>query len=191
MLVCEAAGCDVVLVETVGVGQSETLVAGMVDCFLVLMLPGAGDELQGIKKGILELADVIAVNKADGPNVPAAREAVRVYGSALHYSRAKRTSWQPKAVMVSALTGDGLDELWQLVLDHHVALGESGEREEARRAELVRWMWSLVEEKLLAEFRADERVATLAPELEREVEDGGLTPSQAAQRLLDTHRPPR
>ncbi len=191
MLVCEAAGCDVVLVETVGVGQSETLVAGMVDCFLVLMLPGAGDELQGIKKGILELADVIAVNKADGPNVPAAREAVRVYGSALHYSRAKRTSWQPKAVMVSALTGDGLDGLWQLVLDHRVALGESGEREEARRAELVRWMWSLVEEKLLAEFRADERVATLAPELEREVEDGGLTPSQAAQRLLDTHRPPR
>ena len=118
MMLCEAAGFDVVLVETVGVGQSETMVAQMVDFFLVLMLPGAGDELQGIKKGILELADVIAVNKADGDNQVKARIAVRDYSATLHYLRARSAHWQPSAMAVSGLEGVGLDELWQLILQH-------------------------------------------------------------------------
>ena len=188
MLVCEAAGCDVVLVETVGVGQSETLVAGMVDCFLVLMLAGAGDELQGIKKGILELADIIAVNKADGAQVTAAREAARVYASSLHYSRARHAGGEPRAVTVSALTGEGLDALWQLVCEHHRARAESGERDEARRTERTRWMWDLADERLLAELRRHPRVEALRATTEREVAEGLLTPRQAAARLLDAFR---
>jgi len=140
MLLCEAAGFDVILVETVGVGQSEILVAGMVDFFCVLMLPGAGDELQGIKKGILELADVVAVNKADGPTLSAARDAVRVYGSALSYTRSRRGAWKPRALLVSARTGEGLDELWSLVEEHRRTLTDTGERDTSRREGLRTWM---------------------------------------------------
>ena len=126
MVVCEAAGFDVVLVETVGVGQSETVVAGMVDFFLVLMIAGAGDELQGIKRGILELADLVAVNKADGDNVAKAQAARREYATALHYMRRRTSNWTPPVVTCSSLTGDGLEALWGHVLAHRDALEQCG-----------------------------------------------------------------
>lgn len=188
MLLCEAAGFDVILVETVGVGQSETLVADMVDCFCVLMLPGAGDELQGIKKGILELADIVAVNKADGDNLPAAREAVATYAAALHLTRGRGAGSKPKAIPVSALTGDGIDELWSLIESHHTERTESGARAEARRSELRRWMWDLVEERLLTLFRTEPRVEAQLETIEEEVASGRLRPSEGANRLLEAFR---
>ncbi len=184
MLLCEAAGFDVILVETVGVGQSEILVAGMVDFFCVLMLPGAGDELQGIKKGILELADVVAVNKADGPTLSAARDAVRVYGSALSYTRSRRGAWKPRALLVSARTGEGLDELWSLVEEHRRTLTDTGERDTSRREGLRTWMWTLLEERLLDSFRDDPKIRELLAELEPDLLAGRVTPRQAASSLL-------
>ena len=148
MAVLEAAGYDVVIVETVGVGQSETVVAGMVDFFLLLMLPGAGDELQGIKKGVLELADMIAVNKADGDNVPAARTAARDYSAALRLTQPTSPTWTPPVVICAGLSGDGLDEVWAQVEAHREALIGAGEWTERRRAQRLAWMWSMVEDRL-------------------------------------------
>lgn len=184
MLLCEAAGFDVVLVETVGVGQSETLVAGMVDFFLVLMIPGAGDELQGIKRGIIELADLIAVNKADGDNVERARVAEREYSAALRHLRARTPEWQPRAMSISAKSGAGLCELWSLVVEHRAALEASGALERLRKDQLGRWMWSLIEERLLGAFSEDVRVRTILGDTERQVHDGAMTPTDAAWRLL-------
>jgi LAO/AO transport system kinase len=184
MVLCEAAGFDIVLVETVGVGQSETAVADMVDFFLVLAQPGAGDELQGIKKGILELADLIAVNKADGEGQVRARTACREYAAALRYLRPKSESWQPRAVTVSALTGDGLAECWSAVEEHRAALSASGALERRRGRQLVRWMWQRVEEGLLAVLRGDEAVRALLPEVESAVAAGALSPARGADRLL-------
>ena len=184
MLLCEAAGYDVILVETVGVGQSETMVSEMVDFFLVLMLPGAGDELQGIKRGILELADTIAVNKADGDNLPRAREAVRDYGSALRYMRRRSDVWEPTAVMVSALTGDGLAALWDLVEVHRSVTSEAGELDEVRRAQRLAWMWHVIEDRLIAAFRTDDDVNRSLGEMESAVLEGELTPTRGASLLL-------
>jgi len=191
MLLCEAAGFDVILVETVGVGQSETMVADMVDCFLVLVLAGAGDELQGIKKGIIELADLVAVNKADGENLERARLAKQDYAAALRYLGERSTSWEPRVVTVSALTGVGMDELWELVEEHHRLLADSGELEERRRRQLGRWMWALIEEKLLDSFRHHPEVTERLAELERAVAEGTVTPTQAATELLTAFHPPR
>ncbi len=191
MLLCEAAGFDVVLVETVGVGQSETMVADMVDFFLVLVLAGAGDELQGIKKGIIELADLVAVNKADGDNLERAQLAQRDYAGALRYLGTTETSWEPRVVTVSALTGAGLAELWELVEEHHQLLADSGELDERRRRQLGRWMWSLIEEKLLDSFRHHPEVMGRLDELERAVAKGEVTPTQAATELLAAFHPPR
>jgi len=185
LLLCEAAGFDLVLVETVGVGQSETVVAGMVDFFLVLMQPGGGDELQGIKKGILELADAIAVNKADGPLLPRAREAQRDYAAALRYLPPRRQGWKPECVLVSGATAAGLDELWGLVERHREALTASGELEALRQEQLRGWMRSLVEEHLLRRFFASSSVRTRLPALEAAVLDGRRTPAQAAAELLE------
>jgi LAO/AO transport system kinase len=190
MLLCEAAGFDVILVETVGVGQSETLVAEMVDCFCVLMLPGAGDELQGIKKGILELADIVAVNKADGENITAAREAARTLTAALGYTRGRGEGWKPKAVTISAHTGKGIDALWELVEAHRSAAMRDGTREEARRGELRRWMWDLLEERLLGLFRENPGVRGLLEAVEEEVAAGEIRPSAGADRLLRAFRAP-
>lgn len=184
MLLCEAAGFDVVLVETVGVGQSETLVADMVDFFLVLMLPGGGDELQGIKKGILEIADLIAVNKADGDNVPRAREAMTEYASALRYAAARDDGWTPRAVMVSALTGEGLEQVWSLLQEHRATLERSGQLRERRRQQRLRWMWSLIEESLHADFRARVQAGGRLQEMQAAVLEGEITPTQAARELL-------
>lgn len=184
ILVCEAAGFDVILVETVGVGQSETMVADMVDFFLVLALPGAGDELQGIKRGILELADTIAVNKCDGDNVERARAAQSVYRSALSYLRPRSSAWRPEAVTISAIEGKGLGELWELVLEHRLKLTETGDLARIRRDQRRRWLWSLLEDGLLATFRQDARVRSMLPRVEAAVEVGEVTPAKAAEELL-------
>jgi LAO/AO transport system kinase len=184
VLVCEAAGFDVVLVETVGVGQSETIVADMVDFFLVLMLAGAGDELQGIKKGVLELADLIAVNKADGDNVNRAKTAAADYRMAMHLTEPISPSWTPPVLTCSALTDEGLDEIWAQIETHRAKLGATGELEAKRQAQELRWMWRMVEDRVLGALRDDRRVASLVPGLEAEVRAGRLTASHAAEQIL-------
>jgi LAO/AO transport system kinase len=189
IVVCEAAGFDVVLVETVGVGQSETLVAKMVDFFLVLMIPGAGDELQGIKKGVLELADMIAVNKADGDNEGRARVAANDYASALRLMQPSSPSWSPPVVTCSALHEVGLDTLWAQIELHRAKLSASGELDDKRRQQQVDWMWASVEDRLLSRLHHAPGVKRLAPRLERDVREGTLTATLAAQRILDALDP--
>ena len=189
VLLCEAAGFDVVLIETVGVGQSETVVADMVDCFLVLMLPGAGDELQGIKRGILELADVIAVNKADA-NVEAARNAKRDYSAALRVMHGAGggqdgSGWQVPVQLISAQTGDGVELLWTTLQQHRAALQSSGRLEQKRREQLRGWMWSMVERRLLVALREHPEISKLAPQVEADVLAGKLTPTLGARALLE------
>ncbi|WP_433360695.1 methylmalonyl Co-A mutase-associated GTPase MeaB [Streptosporangium sp. CA-115845] len=185
MVVVEAAGYDVVLVETVGVGQSETTVADMVDTFLLLTLARTGDQLQGIKKGVLELADVIAINKADGAEGSSheldARRAARELAGALRLLGAERT---PPVLTCSGMTGNGLEEVWQQVVRHRDALEASGELAERRRRQQVRWTWAMVTDRLLARLREHPEVAAIITEVEREVAEGDLTPSLAADRLL-------
>jgi LAO/AO transport system kinase len=188
MLLCEAAGFDVVLVETVGVGQGETAVADMVDFFLVLVLPGAGDELQGIKKGVFELADALAVNKADGDGAPRARIALSDLRSALRYLPRRRESWQPHALAISGLTGLGLDELWAAIEDHHAVLSASGELATLRAEQQRTWMWSLIRERLELAFRSNPAVAAALPRLEAGVAAGQVTSTAAADELLATFR---
>lgn len=184
MLLCEAAGFDVVLIETVGVGQSETAVAGMVDFFLLLVLAGAGDELQGIKRGIVELADLVAVTKADGDNAGPARRALAEYSAALGYLRPRSASWRPRAVMVSALSGEGVADLWALVEEHHRALAATGELEARRREQRSEWLGSAIEERLLAAFRDHPAVRARLAEAERAVAAGERTAGEAAADLV-------
>ena len=184
MVVLEAAGYDVVLVETVGVGQSETVVHGMVDIFVVLMLAGAGDELQGIKKGVLELADLVAVNKADGNNVEKARQAAIDYRRALHLVQPPGASWEPPVLTCSALEGSGLDDLWSTVERHRELMESTGERDARRRAQMLEWMRTMLQERLLAVFDADPAFAAARAEAEGAVETGTLTPSVAVDRLM-------
>ncbi len=184
MLLCEAAGYDIVLVETVGVGQSEIMVAGMVDCVLLLLLPDAGDELQGIKRGILEMVDLVAVNKADGERLAAAGKARRQYLSALEFMPQASSCWRPPVVTVSALEGSGLDDLRQRIEQHRRLLSESGELETRRRQQRLRWLRSLVEEEVLRSFDRDPRVVEMLPELEQQVMAGRVPPTRAATRLL-------
>ena len=184
MALCEAAGFDVVLVETVGVGQSETAVAGMVDLFLVLMLPGAGDELQGIKKGVLEIADMIAVNKADGDNVKRATRAASEYRAALHILSPVSPSWSPPVLTVSGKTNAGLDALWEKVEEHRRTLSQTGEFQERRRAQAVAWMHDMLEDRLLSALKSDAAVAARLPALEAEVRDGAITPALAVDKIV-------
>lgn len=183
LLLCEAAGYDVVLVETVGVGQSETVVSEMVDCYLVLMLPGAGDELQGIKKGVLELADIIAVNKADGPSLKDAEHAKAAYQRALSIIQ-QNSSWKPLTLTCSAITGDGLETLWQAVRDHRRQMIDTGELVERRELQRVRWMWSMVDHQVLASLRHNTSLQALIQQTETQVRAQKLTPPQAADALL-------
>ncbi|RKN16680.1 methylmalonyl Co-A mutase-associated GTPase MeaB [Micromonospora musae] len=184
IVVVEAAGYDVVLVETVGVGQSETAVAEMVDTFLLLTLARTGDQLQGIKKGVLELADVIAVNKADGPHATDARRAARELAGALRLIHPPNGGWQPPVVTCSALEETGLDDVWGQVRGHQDALGASGDLAERRRRQQVNWVWEMVRAELLDRLRSHATVRALTPEVERQVVDGTLTPALAAERLL-------
>jgi len=180
----------VVLVETVGVGQSETIVADMVDFFLVLMLAGAGDELQGIKKGVLELADMIAVNKADGDNTLAAALAARDYQTALHLLTPASVNWTPPVLTCSSRTGDGLDALWAQIELHRRTLTESGEWDERRRAQQLGWMWAMVTDRVLDHLHHHPGVRALVPDTETAVRSGELSPSLAADRLLAAFMPP-
>ena len=188
MLLCEAAGFDTILVETVGVGQGETAVADMVDFFLVLVLPGAGDELQGIKKGVFELADALAVNKADGDGAPRAKLALSDLKAALRYLPHRRASWEPRAVAISGLTGLGLDELWKVVEDHHALLAGNGELAALRADQQRIWMWSLIRERLETVFRTTPAVAALLARLEADVAAGTITSTAAADELLAAFR---
>ena len=183
MLLCEAAGFDVILVETVGVGQSETAVCDMTDFFLALMLPGAGDELQGIKKGLVELADMIAINKADGDNIKRANFAAADYRSALHILSPRSEHWHPPVLTYSAMTGQGIAELWQKVLDHRTAMSASGEFAERRRQQQVKWMWTLLEQRMMARLRSDPVIRAKVKKIETEVADGRITPTLAAERI--------
>lgn len=183
MLLCEAAGYDVIIVETVGVGQSETMVAEMADIFVVLMLPNAGDELQGIKKGVLELADLIVVNKAD-LNPDAAEAAARAYRNALHILEPASPNWSPPVLLCAGLSGQGLDQLWQTIARHRATLEASGERAARRAEQQVRWMRALVQERVGEAFRAHPAVRAALPGLEADVAAGRLPASVAAEALV-------
>ena len=183
MLVCEAAGYDVVMVETVGIGQSETAVADMTDFFLVLMLPGAGDELQGLKKGIVELADMIAVNKSDGDNIERARRAAADYRAALNILTPHSSTWSPPVITYSALTQNGIDELWAQVLAHKKKMTGSGELETRRREQQVKWMWTMLEGRLTARLRSDASVRTKLRQVETQVAAGKLAPTLAVEEI--------
>jgi LAO/AO transport system kinase len=183
MLLCEAAGFDVVLVETVGIGQSETAVCDMTDFFLALMLPGAGDELQGIKKGLVELADMIAVNKADGDNITRANAAAAEYRAALHILAPRSAHWHPPVVTYSALTGGGIADLWQKTLDHRKAMQASGEFAGRRREQQVKWMWSMLEERWRSRLRSDSAIRAKVRQTESAVADGKISPAVAAEQI--------
>jgi LAO/AO transport system kinase len=179
----EAAGYDVVLVETVGVGQSETSVAGMVDIFVVVAIPGAGDELQGIKRGLLELADIIAVNKADGDQIERANRAAMEYRTALHILAAGHPNWDPQVLTLSARDNNGLDALWSRIEERHKALQSSGALSSRRGEQAAAWMREIFEQRLLAAFKGGRRAARHYQDLEDKVRAGRMTPAAAAQEL--------
>jgi LAO/AO transport system kinase len=184
MLICEAAGYDVIMVETVGVGQSEVAVASMVDFFLVLMIAGAGDELQGIKKGVLELADAITVNKADGDNIDRAKLARQQYETAMHLLSPPSPDWSTPVLMCSSLTGTGLAEIWDTVLKHRKIVEENGELERKRHEQSRLWMWALVKEGMEEWFYKNAQVVNLLPLIEKEVVSGKITATSGAARIL-------
>jgi LAO/AO transport system kinase len=179
----EAAGHDVVLVETVGVGQSETSVANMVDIFIVVAIPGAGDELQGIKRGLLELADLIAVNKAEGDQIERANRAAMEYRTALHILSSANPNWDPQVLTISARDNCGLDELWAKIEERHKALQSSGALDKRRADQGAAWMREIFEQRLLAAFKGGKRAARHFQELEDKVRAGEITPSAAAHEL--------
>ncbi|MDJ0464143.1 methylmalonyl Co-A mutase-associated GTPase MeaB [Streptomyces sp. H27-C3] len=185
MIVTEAAGYDVVLVETVGVGQSETTVANMVDTFLLLTLARTGDQLQGIKKGVLELADVITVNKADGPHERDARSAARELAGALRLMHPVDAAWTPPVLCCSAREGTGLDALWERLEQHRALLDTTGRLAAKRRDQQVDWVWAMVRDELLDRLRVHPEVREVTPDLERRVRDGELTATLAAERILE------
>jgi len=185
LVLCEAAGYDIALIETVGVGQSEVTVRSMVDFFLLVLIAGAGDDLQGIKKGVIEIADTIAINKADGDNVSRARAAMTDMNQVLHYLQQATEGWNSRSMTVSARTGDGLKELWDTVLEFRANTQKSGVWEARRREQDVEWMHSMIDEALRNLFRRDPTVAALLPRLENAVARGTLPPAAATIELID------
>jgi len=188
MVLCEAAGFRTILIETVGVGQSETLVHGMVDFFLLLMIAGAGDELQGIKRGIVEMADLIAVNKADDENLKAAESARREYARALHLFPERENGWNPTVITCSAKTGKGIAELWEVVLKHREQMQAGGWFEQNRRQQRHTWLREAMRHELLEQFRHDEPVKSALPAMEEAVQKGELSPARAARTLIERFR---
>jgi LAO/AO transport system kinase len=186
-LLCEAAGFDVIVVETVGVGQSEVAVADMVDCFCLIVAPGGGDELQGIKRGIIELADVVVVNKADGDLLPAARRAIADYRQAIHLLRPKYAGWEVPVLATSALEGAGVDEAWKAVEKFVAHLREDDALERLRASQAVAWMWDEIRERLIDSFRHDPAVAERWADAEGAVRAGRVSPTTAARGLLEAH----
>jgi len=185
IILCEAAGYDVIIIETVGVGQSETTVRSMVDFFLLMQIAGAGDELQGIKKGIIELADLIAVNKADGDNILRAEQARQDYNNALHYLRHATASWQTKALTCSALTGEGIEAIWREIEAYKLATMQSGAFEERRMKQNLEWFESLISESVLNLFYNKQQVKDMLPELRQKVQQGSMPVAMAVAELLN------
>jgi len=184
MLVCEAAGFDTLLIETVGVGQSEVTVRSMVDCFFVLLIAGAGDEMQGIKKGIIELADLVVINKADGDNRPRAMGAQAEMKRVLHYLHPATIGWETPALLGSALTGEGVDKIWHKVEAFFAHCEKAGVLQERRRSQAVEWLHALVQEALKARFYGAPGVKAELRCIEQAVADGRLPAVAAAQQLL-------
>lgn len=184
VVLLEAAGFDVILIETVGVGQSEVAVSNMVDTFLLLTLARSGDQLQGIKKGVLELADVVVVNKADGDHLPEARKAARELSSAIRLIYQHETLWRPPVLTMSAMEGSGLTELWETVEKHRKVLTEAGQFEARRRSQQVDWTWQLVRDTVLERVLSNPNVRKMRADVERQVKAGELTPTLAAQQIL-------
>jgi LAO/AO transport system kinase len=183
LLLCEAAGHDIVLVETIGTGQSETVVADMTDFFLVLMLPGAGDELQGLKKGVIELADMLAINKADGDNVARAQAAAAEYRAALHIVGSRSAHWSPPVTTYSAQTGNGVAELWATILDHRERMTAAGEHAARRRDQQVKWMRVMLEERVLSRLTSEPGLAAKLRKTEAAVAEGRLSPAVAVDEI--------
>jgi LAO/AO transport system kinase len=184
VILLEAAGFDVILIETVGVGQSEVAVSNMVDTFLLLTLARSGDQLQGIKKGVLELADIVVVNKADGQHLPEARKAARELKSALRLIYPRETLWLPPVLTMSAMEGTGLTEMWDTVERHRQVLTDAGEFETRRRAQQVDWTWQMVRDTVLDRLLSNPEVRKIRADVERQVKAGELTPALAAQQIL-------
>ena len=185
LLLCEAAGFDVIIVETVGVGQSETRVADMTDMFVLLLLPGGGDELQGIKRGIMELADLLLINKADGDTKALAGRSAAEYRNALRLLHPRSAGWKVEVQTCSALDGNGIETAWETVLRHREALQSSGELESRRSSQALDWMWAEVNESLAAALRADPEVSRIIPGMEAAARAGEVAPATAAKNLLD------
>jgi len=185
MLLCEAAGFEVIFIETVGVGQSEVAVKGMVDFFLLLMLAGAGDELQGIKKGIMEMADAIAITKADGDNVKASKQAVVEYKNALHLFPLSESGWSPKVVTCSALTKEGIDKVWGLTEEYFSFMKEKDLIESVRKAQNINWMHETIGYLLKNQFYNQTTVVQQLEQVEKAVGNGTITPQAAARKLLE------
>ncbi len=186
MLLCEAAGFDVVIVETIGVGQSEIAVRSMVDFFLLLLITGAGDELQGIKKGVMELADAVVVNKADGENVTRANATRAEYAHALHFLAPATEGWTTPVLTCSALTGDGIPGLWQTVLQFREQTSAGGAFAQRRQSQVLEWVHSMIGEHLRGLFHDDPAIHEMMPRIERSVLDGSMTAAMAVQELLRT-----
>jgi len=184
MLVCEAAGYDVAIIETVGVGQSETTVSSMVDFFLVLMIAGAGDELQGIKKGVLEVADAIVINKADGDNVTRAEIARKEYETALHMLMPNSPNWTPPVLTCSSINGEGIDEIWETIKEHRTKLTDCGEMASKRKTQALDWMSFLLDDGLRQWFYNTPDVKTALSKLQKDVESKNTSPTAAADMLL-------
>ncbi|MEJ5927253.1 methylmalonyl Co-A mutase-associated GTPase MeaB [Corynebacterium sp. H128] len=184
MVVFEAAGYDVIIVETVGVGQSEVAVSQMVDVFAFLALAGAGDQLQGIKKGVLEMAEIVAINKADGPNVKHAKRAARELQAALRMVRSEKELWHPPTMTMSAVDHSGIDEFWEHILEHNRVMREAGEFDKRRREQQVGWMWSMVHETLLQRLTTNREVVAARTDVEQQLRTGKITPTLAAERIL-------
>lgn len=184
MLLCEAGGFDVILVETVGVGQSETVVSDMVDFFLLIQIAGAGDELQGIKRGIMELADMVAINKAEGDNELPARRAAREYQTALHYMHPRTPGWTPAVRTMSGLHNLGLDKVWEVIEDYRKEMTENGTLQARRREQLQKWTWDIVEDHLMTSFRNHPDVRAIDDALGEDLAKGATTPTIAAAQML-------
>lgn len=186
MLLCEAAGFDVVIIETIGVGQSEVAVSDMVDLFALLVSPGGGDELQGIKRGIMELADLVIVNKADGDLAAAAARTRGDYASAVHLLRPKWNAWSTEVLACSALKQTGITEIWDAVLRFNETVRTAGELADVRSSQATAWLWSEIGDTLLEQFRSNDRVRAAFPQIESDVAEGRITPTKAAIELLRT-----
>lgn len=184
MALVEAAGFDVIIVETVGVGQSEVAVADMVDFFLVLLLAGGGDDLQGIKKGVIEIADMIAINKADGDNITRAQRAASEYQAALNILTPRSASWRPPVITISGRENLGLEALWAKICEHRTTTTATGEFTERRQRQAVEWMRDMLEDRLMSALRGNPRVAAELPGIEADVRDGQLVPTLAVDRIL-------